>query len=423
MRSTALWALLILALAAGCGNPNVVRKVPDGIPAYLGRAVDNYDSATGIEMKGNFDGSTSDRSAELARRLNAAGADKIRADGKLAALAGTYGWVFLDSKRLPSGPLREFLAGRMGVACSIRNWHVAWAASRRGRQHVFLDGVFVDAVEETRKLQDVNRVGFFHIDDGVRKGWGMVVATCPDELKGLKKRYAPGETIRFSGSFPVPVDRAVVLMSGDSPGVESEAVAIRQSGAFEVSLDAPRDPGVHHIQVQYKKAEESGKTQEWKTLFDVPVYVGVPEPEEPEAFVSNPTPNPDDMETWSDALLAIYNRERTKFGIPRLERLVKEGSTLDPTEAAEGDGSTASTDRTMKRRIDWHGVAEKDAVSRRWFFEHLAATAEERLKIPSERRLILDPRRTKYLAGFSKIKGDAHKFRSFEYFIEDKGAR
>ncbi len=51
-----------------------------------------------------------------------------------------------------------------------------------------------------------------------------------------------------------------------------------------------------------------------RTCFWVPVYVGVPEPTAPDAFVRAPAPNPTDVTTWGARIVEGYNEARLRAG-------------------------------------------------------------------------------------------------------------
>jgi hypothetical protein len=108
-------------------------------------------------------------------------------------------------------------------------------------------------------------------------------------------------------------------------------------GTFAFAGKAPAQPGRYFVEITGLDPRTTAAMPEnpWRrSLFWVPVYVGVPEPAAPDAFLRAPQPNPADVTQWPARVVEGYNEARVKAGKKpiatdgRLASLVHERSDL-----------------------------------------------------------------------------------------------
>jgi hypothetical protein len=93
--------------------------------------------------------------------------------------------------------------------------------------------------------------------------------------------------------------------------IDETPITPREDGSFVVSSTAPVAPGRYFIEIV-------GPGPARNTLLWVPIYVGVPEPVAPDAFIREPPPAPD-LAGWQAWVAAALSAERAKLGKPPVE--------------------------------------------------------------------------------------------------------
>ncbi len=88
-------------------------------------------------------------------------------------------------------------------------------------------------------------------------------------------------------------------------------------GSFTITRKAPTKPGRYFLEVTGldPRTLQAAPENPWRrSLFWVPVYVGVPEPTAPDPVFRAPAPNPTDVTTWGTRIVDGYNEARAAAG-------------------------------------------------------------------------------------------------------------
>lgn len=137
------------------------------------------------------------------------------------------------------------------------------------------------------------------------------------DVDPMPKSYAPGAPITLRAR---PLDAfAELSLLADEGGdaVAEERMAPADGGAFTITRAAPKTPGRYFLEITGLDARTLASTPEnpWRrTLFLAPIYVGVPESREPDAFMIEPGPVVSDATSWAGKVVDGYNAARRKAG-------------------------------------------------------------------------------------------------------------
>ncbi len=207
------------------------------------------------------------------------------------------------------------------------------------------------------------------------------------------KGYAPGAPITLKVK---PLDGSTelaLLADDDAGGVVETKMTPTADGSFSVTQTAPAKPGRYFVEVTGLDARTLQAMPEnpWRrSLFWVPVYVGVPEPTAPDDALRTPAANPADASALGTQVVDGYNAARATAGKPPLQRdgrltaLVQERSALVARSGREPPPDVVLADKLAAAGHPPHDYDEH--ASR---LDAIADYVHMRLLTPSVRRRVL----------------------------------
>jgi hypothetical protein len=173
-----------------------------------------------------------------------------------------------------------------------------------------------------------------------RPAQAIVLAQRALAVDSLPKAYAPGAPITLKVK---PLDAfadLALLADDDQGGVAEVPLRAAADGTFSVTQPAPQKPGRYFLEITGldPRTLQAMPENPWRrSLFWVPVYVGVPEPVAPDEAIRAPSdvrrptgtspaalepapPGPRDAAAWGDRILDLYDEARARAGKPKLLR-------------------------------------------------------------------------------------------------------
>ena len=152
-----------------------------------------------------------------------------------------------------------------------------------------------------------------------RPAQAIVFARRPLAVEPLPKAYPPGAPITLKVKPLDAFTELALLADDEGGGVVEERFALSgdAGGTFSVTHKAPSKPGRYFLEVTGldPRTLQAMPENPWRrTLLWVPVYVGVPEPAAPDAFVRAPGASPADVTTWGSRVVELYDEARAKAG-------------------------------------------------------------------------------------------------------------
>jgi len=136
-------------------------------------------------------------------------------------------------------------------------------------------------------------------------------------VKPLAKAYAPGAPITLEVKPQDAFGELVLHADDEGGGVVDEKMTPAADGTFTVTHKAPTKPGRYFLEISGldPRTLQSAPENPWRrSLFWVPVYVGVPEPTAPDPVFRAPPANPTDVTTWGGHIVDGYNEARAAAG-------------------------------------------------------------------------------------------------------------
>ncbi len=384
-RSGLVTLCLVSALHCGAPAPELSRGLSERTLARLAQARPVYaPAATG----GAVTADTAALAAAFEGALEPQARVRIRHDPALDLVAAALAENFSDQGRHTSSPLAQWLLWRSGSVALYQTHSGGFVSTRtRASAPASLARWTTQAAEYLNAAPgSMMSYGLSRFTAGRVTAETFVVGLAPFEVATFLKTYAPGGPLTLSLKPRVPIRELRFSMdTGDA--VEEETLAPRPDGSFFLSRAVPSKPGRYFIEIQ-------GPPPQRATMMTVPLYVGVPEPTTPDAFIQHPPPGPVDLAGWPAWLASTYDAERARFGKPPLQ--IDEQLTALATERSlifSTDRRAEPTDSSaFSRRLTAFGFSPADFAER-------AITAEAtdtvllRLLRPSVRkRLVLEER-------------------------------
>jgi hypothetical protein len=340
MRAAALSrvGLLVLALTStvhcGPSAPELAHGLSDRTLARLVQAPPVYapaSAAPGTE--------TAATTAAFEGALEPQARVRVRHDPALDLAAAALAENFSDQGRRTSDALAQWLLWKSGSVSLYRGHHGGYVSNREvgGRGHVvgrpgaIIQGWVAKAAEHLNAAPgNMVTYGVARFTEGRVTSEMIVFGTAPFDVAPFSKTYVPGGPLTLALRPRVPLrEIRVSLDVGDA--VEQQTLAPRADGSFFFSRPAPARPGRYFLEVE-------GPPPVRNTLLTLPIYVGVPEPTTPDAFLQSPPPGPTDPAGWSAWLIRTYDAERARLGKPPLQVDARlSAMAADRSLAASGD--------------------------------------------------------------------------------------
>jgi hypothetical protein len=309
--------ILVAGLAASCaGHPTVwVRELSaparallaDAPPFYAPEGPGAPPTAEAAALGAIFEGA-----------LHSEVRSAMRHDPALDRAAQVIAENYSESGESMAMALTQWVTYRTGSVGYAPIHNVGF--SYRGRSRP-LDGFATEFAGKLKASRFPRAYGVARFTEGKVVSQAIVLATEALEVKSFQKSYAPGAPLSLEIRPRDASTDFTFFADADGGAVVEERMQPRPDGTFFVSYPVPTQPGQYFIEVRATEPRALAPDPEHPstgTLLLLPIYVGVPEPTEPEAFRKGPGAIPVDSSAWSAWIVAMYDAQRARLGKPPL---------------------------------------------------------------------------------------------------------
>lgn len=238
-------------------------------------------------------------------------------EAALDIVASVVAEMVSTEQQAPSQALVEWLCWRAGATSRFARVVVMTTAG--------VDDLDLQTADYAGKVQASvypESFGLARSQSG-RPAQAIVFSRRPLAVDPLPKSYAPGAPITVKVKPLEAFSELVLLADDENGGVAETRMTAAADGTYSVTRPAPGKPGRYFLQITGldPRTLQAMPENPWRrSLFWVPVYVGVPEPTTPDQALRTPSPNPADATAWSTRILDLYDEARTKAGKAALQR-------------------------------------------------------------------------------------------------------
>lgn len=140
------------------------------------------------------------------------------------------------------------------------------------------------------------------------------------DIAPIPKNQAPGARALVRIKPKKPLAHLALYVDQGGPNVVELPMNAESDGSFSVEAPLPSVPGRYFAEIVGVLVPPDGALEKgWRqSLLWIPLYAGVPEPGEPDAFIRHPQRNHPDRSTWPAQVLNAYNDARARLGRPPL---------------------------------------------------------------------------------------------------------
>jgi hypothetical protein len=294
------------------------------------------------------------------------------------ALAATARWFLRESEegRSPPSSVSEKVATHFGFPGGVLGLVAASDGPGAARWRGLLSQVPVN--------MPVNRYGIFATNGGAV---ALAIGTVEADFRPIPRRLSPGKSLHLSGQVGPRFDRANVFLTGTDGKVREIRMPARK---VEADLGFPV-AGVYQLEVM-----GDGRTGPVIVL-NVPVYVGVPEPEIGAGRGADVGPALGTAAAEA-RMLELLNRARTEAGLrPLIADAELRGLALGHSQdmaRAHFLGHVSPTTGTLDDRLKRAGVRVAAAGENIARAADPQAAHEDLMRSPGHRMNMLGPRFT-----------------------------
>jgi hypothetical protein len=368
--------LSALALRCGPAEPRLSHTLSDRTAAVLARGPQVYAPTAAAAAQG---GETEALRVTFESMLDPAVRARLRHDPALDLVADAAAENFSDQGLRTSPALMQWMFWRSGSLALYLDHSGGYTG--RSRRSQLEDWARTAAEHLNEAPGRFLAYGVARFTAGKITTEEMVVGESCFDAPPLPKAYAPGGPITLALAPRTPL-REIRFLLDRGDAVDAQILPPRPDGSFFVSQAAPSKPGRYFIEIQ-------GPGPNRRTLFTIPIYVGVPEPPAPDDFLRSPPPGPADLAGWPAWLAAVYGAERAKLGRsplspdPRLAILASERSA----RMAEGRRVAAIDAQALAAA----GVSPGDLTEVAFTIQGTDAVLLDLLRPSTRERLVLSP--------------------------------
>jgi hypothetical protein len=308
-------------------------------------------------------------------------------EAALDTVAAVIAEMVSTEGQAPSQALVEWLCWRAGVVSQLARVSVLTTAGT--------DDLDFQTAELAAKAQASVYPEAFGIARSTagRPAQAIVYARRPLAVKRLPKGYAPGAPITLEVKPLDAFTDLAVLADAEGGAVTETRMTLAADGSFSATLKAPATPGRYFVEVTGldPRTLQAMSENPWRrSLFWVPVYVGVPEPAAPPDELRAPAANPLDVTTFGARIADGYDAARAKLGKApllrdgRLATLAQERSAL-----VSRSGREPGPDVVLADKLAASGFPPRDYDESTTRVDALSDYVTLRLWQPSVRRRVL----------------------------------
>ena len=419
--------LALLSLLSGCAESSGAQaKAPAReLPADVGSMLARSGAAYGGPVVASGADQPALRKAYEDRVLPRTRAT-IRHEPALDLVAQVLAAIYLQTRSVPALSLEQWLFWRCGATAIPAGFDIlAFFGDDPGPA---LDKRLGEVAARQKGGSMPQSYGLVRVTfaAGVA-GPALVVAGRPVEGPAVKKAFAPGEEMLVAVRPTLPYTSLTVYADAGGGDVKVVPMTANADQSYWAKVVLPSRPGRYFVQVAATEpaAESVDPEHPFRHgLLHLPVYVGVPEPTEPDEFIRHPVPNPPDVATWRELVLRAYNGERARLGRAPL--------VVDPravTVAQRRSDEVAATpgsprpDPHVAEELAAVGIPVQEVGNSLGSLEFVSEYVHMRLLEPAARHHLLSPE-TKLLAlGLSQRPGDdgVRPWSVVEYAIQPLG--
>jgi hypothetical protein len=381
-----------LALVPAC-SPAVqgrIRELPASARARLSAAPAYY-----AQGAGPAEGPETER---LRRVFEGALAPEVRANMRHDPALDLAAQVIAEAHSEGKANLAEALiqwihwrAGGTAIPSRTRHW---W--QRGGDRARDLDAVAGEFARSFRPSPAVRAYGVARFSQGKLSWQAIVTAHAAIELKPFAKSYAPAAPLTLE-IRPLDASKDFVLAADAEDGkVVEEKLAPRPDGSFFLSRPVPTKPGRYFVEIRARDPRgvaADGEHPWMRRRLWVPIYVGVPEPAEPDDFIRNPLPAPENAAEWPAWTMDFYDAARARAGKPPIERPAPLAQMAEQRAAEVAAEEDTAPVQGLRAQLEAAGLKVKAYDQSHGSFDSVSDRAHMRLLMPSARkRLVLSDR-------------------------------
>ncbi|APR84968.1 Hypothetical protein A7982_10317 [Minicystis rosea] len=382
-RSFILVASALLASCAGHAGP--VRALSAEARAVLQRAPLVYGppdaprTAPSERLRAAFE-------SGLSKEMSAV----LRHEPALDMVASVMAETYDEHEGRPSHAVTQWLFWKSGATSQFSHAHTAWASRTNA-----VERLDAKALEFAQKLTVTKprTYGVARITYGRKTTQAIVIGTAPLVVTTLPKAYAPGAPFTLQ-IRPLDASPGFVLLADTESGdVAEEKLTQRDDGSFFVSRAVPARPGRYFIEVRATRPSATGVAEvPWeRPVLWLPIYVGAPEPADPDPAMTSPLPSPTDPTAWPAWITAQYDAERARRGkAPITPHPVLAEVARDRSRAFAVSSGEAALERNFDK-LTALGLTPKKLQEHHEPFESVSDYVVLRLLHPSGRKLVLMP--------------------------------
>ncbi len=385
LRSAALAALAALAAGstlASCAAPRVgpARDVSESAAPLIGAAPTVYGpDAAAVSSAG--------ARATFENALLPAAKATLTHEPALDTVAAVVATMVANERQAPSQALLAWLSWRAGAFAPVARVEVMTTSG--------VDDLELQTADYAGKVQASvypEAFGVARVTRG-RPAQAIVFARRALAVDPLPKAYAPGAPITLKVKPLDAFTELALLADDDHGGVVEERLVPGADGSLSVTHKAPDKPGRYFLEITGldPRTLQAMPENPWRrSLLWVPVYVGVPEPAAPDAFVRAPTESPADVMAWGSRIVAGLDEARVKAG---KKPLATDGRVT--ALAAERSGVVARAGRepvpdvVLADKLAAAGYPPRDYDENKARVDSVADYVALRLLQPSARRRLL----------------------------------
>jgi hypothetical protein len=422
------WILVLLAVA-GCGaeqRPRAAtapaREIPADVGSMLAKSRPQYGGAvvTAGADQPALRRAYEDRVPEAVRAT-------IKHDPALDLVAQVLAAIYLRTRQVPAVSLEQWLFWRCGATTIPAGFDIL--AFYGDDPTPSLDQRLAQVAEQQRTRHVPISYGLVRVafSDTITVQ-ALVLARRPVEVPAFKKSFEPGQEIEVAVRPTLGYTDLTLFADAGGGDVRVVPMTAGDDQSHWAKVVLPSQPGRYFVEVVGVEPVVGAADPDhpWRnSLLLLPVYVGVPEPTEPDDFIRHPLPNPPDAAAFRDLILRGYNAERARFGRgplaldPRAVGVAQEHS--DEVARTAGD---PRPDVHVYEELATAGLPANEVGYSLGNLEFVSEYVHARLLEPAARHRLLSPATTLLGLGLSRRPAEerVRPWAVVEYAIEPVGA-
>lgn len=303
------------------GTAAVTSDLPEQSRQVLRNSFPVYASAAHVQDP--TAASPSEAMGDFRSSLPPALAERVRHHAALdwAALVCAQSWA--QNGRAPGSALSQWLTWKVGVPgngrCAVSHFGYKQAprgdlAQKEARLATEARASFQKRASDAAEHLDVRSRHAFGIVRSQASRWRWVQAIFlveeVIELQPVAKSHLVNGVVTFGGRYAAAREEPVVVMDWGRDRITRAKVEVREDGSFSTNLVLPSVPGRYFV--EFRSTERDSRSRRRDLL--VPLYVGSPEPSEPDLPLADELRRHVDASEWTAAVLGRINAERSRTG-------------------------------------------------------------------------------------------------------------